>query len=552
MAASCKAQRNKPVKEQSYSSSSTMYDRPESMPSLGKLLHEAEQELVTREHVYLKVPLQLYLKYMTRHSPNLLTPAASLSSSDRRNHGSTRHSTESKSTESKSTESKSTETEVDSIYVMYAEEQPAANTSNKIEPTPSVTRKSAGSGKTEPEVDSMYSQYPASFLKNGRRDVLHPRPSATTKCLKNSYNDTVSEYTDQDLDSIYSTYSQDLGSTQASETSDGLRPAPLAIRKKPGFKSLPIHIKKRIWMEAMPSKLLLAPKYWLRGFATRLKPPAIANFNAEVKEAIEEMGGFYRLARPRPKIDGRNPPGFPLLSLSAEKVIGVHTVTKHVVMESFEHLKPLQLHHRLQRLSDREIFPDLQTIRIASGVICADGDWTAEMVDSFFGPEYLVLVDLRDTDAINRIAHKLLDFVHENGGPTVKWYRKFTTLTRLFQYAAHWEDLEFVFGEAWLNATWKLPYTKIMWPKQGWREEVVPSTLLEHPQTKHRFKYAVIDDSEDFRSLDSQGQWDRTSPYAREILKNMPAVSPVFVFVRPENLESLSRSTTSKRNSDRS
>ncbi|KAF7539924.1 hypothetical protein G7054_g1790 [Neopestalotiopsis clavispora] len=551
MAPTHKAKCHKSVREQ-WHDSLTTHDQLKRSTILTNLLRKTETKHVT---VSFDIPKEIWLEYVESRDADILIPSSASLSGNRRKHGSTRRSTESQSIE---------ETDVDSIFAMYAAEKQARNTSNRAEPARTTTRHAATSTsiKQQPDVDSMYSQQPTGSSESPSKGSFQ---SNTSRCLKNLHTDAESDYTDQDLDSIYSTYSRDHATTQPSECSGDLVPAPLAMKKKAGFANLPLHIKKQIWKEAIPCKLLLAPKYWLRGFATRLRPPTVINFDEDAKATVEEMGGFYRLARPRQKASPGKPLFFsihhpPLTWFSpekdflyfpcpAEKVVGVHTVAQHVVMESFEHLEPLQLHHRLQRLSDRDIFPALRTIRIASGVICADGDWTAEMVDGFFGPEHLVLVDLRDNGAIDRVAHKLLDLVHRNGGPAVKWYQKFLTLTRLFQYSEHWDDLRFIFGEAWLNATWKLPYTKIMWPKQGWREEVVPSASLENPCTKHHFRDAVIDDSEDFRSLDSQGQWDRTSPYAREILANMPTVSPVFVFVRPENLESLSRGTTSKRTS---
>lgn len=230
-------------------------------------------------------------------------------------------------------------------------------------------------------------------------------------------------------------------------------------------------------------------------------------------------------------------------------MVGVHTVAENVVMESFEHISPLELHRRLKHLGNREIFPRVRTVRIASDIICANGDWSPEMVDSFFGPEHLVLVDLRDGAAVRRTALKLLKLIDEDEDeePNGKWYRKFMRVASKFHDPSHWEDIEFVFVEAWFNATWKLPYTKVTWPKEGWREEIVPSAALEDPRTRHHFKDAVVDEQEDFRSLDSEGAWDRTTPYACGVLLDMPTVSPVFAFVRPENWESMRNREMQKR-----
>lgn len=230
-------------------------------------------------------------------------------------------------------------------------------------------------------------------------------------------------------------------------------------------------------------------------------------------------------------------------------MVGVHTVAENVVMESFEHVSPLELHRRLKHLSDKEIFSRVRTVRIASGIICADGEWSPAMVDSFFGPERLVLVDLRDGAAVKHTALKLLGLINEDETSTEQWYRKFARFASKFRDPSHWEDIEFVFVEAWFNATWKLPYTKVTWPKEGWREEIVPSAALEDLRTRHYFRDAVVDEQEDFRSLDSEGVWDRTTPYACGVLLDMPTVSPVFAFVRPENWESMRNLETQKRSS---
>jgi hypothetical protein len=293
MAPSQKAKCHKPIREQ-WHDSSTTHDQLKKSTILTYLLRKAETKHVT---VSFDIPKEIWLEYMESRDADVLIPSSASLSSNRHKHASSRCSTQSQSRE---------ETDLDSIFAMYTMENPARNTSNRVEPARPTTRHAATSTSMEqqPDVDSMYSQQPTGSSESPSKGSLQ---SNTSRCLKNLHTDAESDYTDQDLDSIYSTYSRDHASTQSSECSDGLIPAPLAIKKKAGFANLPLHIKKQIWKEAIPCKLLLAPKYWLRGFATRLRPPTVINFDEDAKATVEEMGGFYRLARLRQKASPGKP-----------------------------------------------------------------------------------------------------------------------------------------------------------------------------------------------------------------------------------------------------
>ncbi|KAH6645818.1 hypothetical protein BKA67DRAFT_86815 [Truncatella angustata] len=309
----------------------------------------------------------------------------------------------------------------------------------------------------------------------------------------------------------------------------------------------PVITRDEIWRQCLPPRLLLHPKYWTRGFSTRLKPPSITSLNDETKTMISDSGHFYRLARPNPFFKSSRLPCYPLVSwfcperdylyypYPADKVTGVHTVTQNVVMENIANFHPKELPKLLRPLMNPEIFASLKTIHQASGLLCADEKWSPSMVEAFFGSEYLIIVNLLDRVASGRVEQKLLDLLDVNDSR----YYEFKQKSSCFDTMTHWDESKFVFEEAWLNAKWKLPYTRIIWPDKQCFEEIVPTALLEDPRTRESFKGAVVDASEDFRTLDADGFWDRTSPYVSGILYHMPELQPVFVFVRPENLGSL-------------
>ncbi|KAI4600641.1 hypothetical protein KJ359_001000 [Pestalotiopsis sp. 9143b] len=501
------------------------YDRVDGRECRRRLLAEADTELMTTQHVYLKLPLPLYLEYVAHQGPGGPTPMSSLSHCSRCSHCSKSTGSDSKHTEND---------DLDPMYAMYADERPKPDHktgvgdrktySSNMTPTPLVIKK-----KNSTSTDSRTLEVEDDFPFFSAQDIINHGEG------------------DQKSESACSS-----GFISEPEPVPVSKPEAV-VAQRISSKNIPIDTKK-IRRDAIPSKLLLTPKYWQRGISTRLKPPTTAKFNEEIKASVEQTGGFHRLTRPRSVKGGsENPPEHDFLyyPCPGDKMVGVHTVAENVVMESFEHISPLELHRRLKHLGNREIFPRVRTVRIASGIICANGDWSPEMVDSFFGPEHLVLVDLRDGAAVRRTALKLLKLIDEDEDeePTGKWYRKFTRVASKFRDPSHWEDIEFEFVEAWFNATWKLPYTKVTWPKEGWREEIVPSAALEDPRTRHHFKDAVVDEQEDFRSLDSEGAWDRTTPYTCGELLDMPTVSPVFAFVRPENWESMRNCEMQKRSS---
>lgn len=249
----------------------TIDDRVDGRECLRRLLAEAETELMTTQHVYLKLPLPLYLEYVAHHMPNEPTPVPSLSRCSHCSHCSMSLGSDLKDTDSNPKDTESDD--LDPIYAMYADNDP----------------------KSDPKAEAR-DQKPQSSNKRPAPPVIRKKNSTSTDsrtleveddCSSPYSQDTINHEEVQEDESIWSS-----GFISEPELE------PEAVRRK-SSRDIPIDTRKKIRRDAVPSKLLLPPKYWQRGISTRLKPPTTARSNKEINDSMEVTGGFHRLTRPR-------------------------------------------------------------------------------------------------------------------------------------------------------------------------------------------------------------------------------------------------------------
>lgn len=260
----------------------TIDDRVDGRECLRRLLAEAETELMTTQHVYLKLPLPLYLEYVAHHTPNEPTPVPSLSRCSHCSHHSMSLGSDLKDTDSNPKDTESDD--LDPIYSMYANNDP------KSDPK-------TGAGDQKPHSSNKRPAPPVIRKKNSTS--TDPRTLEVEDDCSSPYSqDTNSHKEDQEDESDWSS-----GFISEPE----LEPEAVVMQRK-SSRDIPIDARKKIRRDAVPSKLLLPPKYWQRGISTRLKPPTTARSNKEMNDSMEVTGGFHRLTRPRSVKSGSENP----------------------------------------------------------------------------------------------------------------------------------------------------------------------------------------------------------------------------------------------------
>lgn len=268
----------------------TDYDRVDGRECLRRLLAEADTELMTSQHVYLKLPLPLYLEYVAHHTPNEPTPVPSLSRCSHCSHCSMSLGSDLKYTgsDSKDTDSDPKDTESDDlnpIYAMYAGNDPKSD-------------RKAKTGDQKPQSSNKRPAPPVTRKKNS---------TSTDSRTLEVEDDCSSPYSQDTIN--HNEEDQEDESVWSSGFISELEPEPEAVVvQRKSSRDVPIDTRKKIRRDAVPSKLLLPPKYWQRGISTRLKPPTTTRSNKEINDSMEVTGGFHRLTRPRSVKSGSENP----------------------------------------------------------------------------------------------------------------------------------------------------------------------------------------------------------------------------------------------------